>query len=967
MSDSSKTYRDTLNLPTTSFPMKADLARQEPALLARWEADGLYASLRDQRRGAPKFVLHDGPPYANGHIHIGHALNKILKDVIIKYRTMRGDDAPYIPGWDCHGLPIEHQVLKDLGPKKAGMSKIEIREQCRKYAEKFVDIQRNEFKRLGILGDWDRPYLTMTPDYEATIVREFGKIAETGAVYKGKKPVLWCPFDETALAEAEVEYADHTSPSIYVKFPISTFRNQPATPSILLPTLFGIQPPPHVRSVSLLIWTTTPWTLPANQAVCLHPDYDYEFILNGEDIFVVASRLVDRVAKELGWTSYSRLGTKKGREGFEGAEGLHCLRPFGGKKAQVVLGEFVTLDQGTGIVHIAPGHGQEDFQLAEQYNSDPENIGVLAEKLEVFSPLDSRARYTADVGEPTLVGKFVLDANPLIIEILKASGVLLGSSTISHSYPHCWRCKKPVIFRATEQWFISMETTDLRRKAIEEIDKVAWIPKWGRERIYGMMANRPDWCISRQRVWGVPIVAFTCLDCRAPLFSKAIADHVADQMEREGGSDVWFSKSADDLLPAGTACTQCGGRCFQQENDILDVWFESGVSHAAVLKRRPELAWPAELYLEGSDQHRGWFHSALLTALLTDGQAPYKAVLTHGFVVDGHGKKMSKSAGNVMAPQEIIKQHGAELLRLWVAAEDYRDDIRISPTIMSQLVEAYRKIRNTSRFLLANVADFDPRRDVVPLDRLYPIDRWALHRLAALVTRVRDAYDAYEFHTVFHAVNNFCAVDLSAMYLDIIKDRLYTEAKTGPARRAAQTAIEAILSALVRLMAPILSFTAEDIWTHLPEGSRHAASVHLSEFPEPRSSWELPSDVATKWDRLFEVRSHVAKALERARAVKTIGSSLDARVALYAAGSLHDALQQDRDDLPSLLIVSNVALDGFDQRPGHAETLTPDLAVVVERAPGAKCARCWAYRTDVGADQQHADVCARCAGVLAGP
>jgi isoleucyl-tRNA synthetase len=527
-----------------------------------------------------------------------------------------------------------------------------------------------------------------------------------------------------------------------------------------------------------------------------------------------------------------------------------------------------------------------------------------------------------------------------------------------------------VIFRATEQWFIAMDQPDragttLRQRALKEIDRVAWVPKWGRERIVGMMTNRPDWCISRQRVWGVPIVAFACLDCGASLVRKSIADHVADQMERGDGSDIWFSKSADELLPAGTTCPKCGGPRFQQERDILDVWFESGVSHAAVLKRRPELAWPAALYLEGSDQHRGWFHSTLLTSLLTDPRAPYDTVLTHGFVVDGQGKKMSKSAGNVMAPQEIIKQHGAELLRLWVAAEDYRDDIRISPAIMSQLVEAYRKIRNTSRFLLANVEDFDPRRDAVPIEHLLPIDRWALHRLATLITRVRGAYDAYEFHTVFHAVNNFCAVDLSAMYLDILKDRLYTEAKTGPARRAAQTTLEAILSTLVRLMAPILSFTAEDIWSHLPDGSRTVASVHLSEFPSPPTLWEMSPDVVTHWDRLFEARSHVGKALERARAAKIIGASLDARVALYAADSLRDALAKDRHELPSLLIVSDVALAGYDQRPSHAEALTPDLAVVVERAPGEKCARCWAYRTDVGADPRRADVCARCAGVLA--
>ncbi|MFZ5863584.1 MAG: isoleucine--tRNA ligase [Nitrospirota bacterium] len=958
MADSSKTYRDTLNLPTTSFPMKADLARQEPALLARWETDELYASLRAKRHGAPKFILHDGPPYANGHIHIGHALNKILKDMIVKYRTMRGDDAPYIPGWDCHGLPIEHQVLKDLGPKKAGMSVLEIRRRCREYAERFVDIQREEFKRLGGLGDWSRPYLTMTPDYEAAIVREFGKIVDTGALYKGKKPVLWCPQDETALAEAEVEYADHTSPSIYVKFPL---RGRDAERLSDLLTAFGVAQPAtaqalHGKDLSIIIWTTTPWTLVANKAVCVHPDFEYVICIAGREAFIVAQDLYSTFTKQTGLDTRPNI-TKVAK--FKGAalKGWTFSHPWLDQPSPIVLGTHVTLEQGTGCVHTAPGHGQEDYVVGMEYG------------LDVYAPVDNRGRFTNDAGP--FAGQRVLDANLAIIELLRSRERLVHASTIGHSYPHCWRCKNPVIFRATEQWFIAMDQPisggqTLRERALEEIDRVTWVPRWGRERIVGMMTNRPDWCISRQRVWGVPIVAFACQDCGASLTSKPIADHVAELMERGEGSDLWFSKSSDELLPTGTTCVKCGGHRFHQERDILDVWFESGVSHAAVLKRRPELAWPAALYLEGSDQHRGWFHSTLLSSLLTDPRAPYDTVLTHGFVVDGQGKKMSKSAGNVMAPQEIIKQHGAELLRLWVAAEDYRDDVRISPAIMSQLVEAYRKIRNTSRFLLANVEDFDPRHDAVPIDRLYPIDRWALHRLAALVTRVRDAYDAYEFHTVFHAANNFCAVDLSAMYLDIIKDRLYTEAKTGPARRAAQTTLESILSALVRLMAPILSFTAEDIWTHLPEGSRTTTNVHLSEFPTPSGTWELPADVAAHWERLFEARSHVAKALERARAAKIIGASLDARVALYAAGALRDALAKDRDALPSLLIVSDVALDGFDHRPGHAEALAPDLAVVVERAPGVKCARCWAYRTDVGADPRRADVCGRCAGVLAG-
>ncbi|MEO5657517.1 MAG: isoleucine--tRNA ligase [Nitrospiria bacterium] len=934
MGDSSKAYRDTLNLPATTFPMKADLARQEPALLARWDAEGLYRRIREARHGRPPFILHDGPPYANGHIHIGHALNKILKDIIVKYRTMADRDAPYIPGWDCHGLPIEHQVLKDLGPKKQGMSTLEIRRLCREYAARFVDIQRDEFKRLGVLGDWDHPYLTMTPAYEAAIVREFGKIVATGAVYKGKKPVLWCPFDETALAEAEVEYADHTSPSIYVKFPVKNPNGK-----------FRVD---DRRGTSVVIWTTTPWTLVANQAVALNPFEMYRLVKTPSGDMILAQKLADSCMKIFGFEPGSYEITPGAWAGQE-LEGVVCGHPWLERDAPIILGDHVTLDQGTGCVHTAPGHGQEDYEVGLKYG------------LAVSAPVDQQGRFTheADV----FSGQRVFDANTPIITLLKERGRLLAESTIGHSYPHCWRCKKPVIFRATEQWFISMETTDLRRKAIEEIDKVAWIPKWGRERIYGMMANRPDWCISRQRVWGVPIAAFTCMNptCRTPLFSRAIADHVADQMEREGGSDIWFSKSAEDLLPAGTVCARCGQGAFRQEQDILDVWFESGVSHAAVLKPRPELAWPADLYLEGSDQHRGWFHSALLTSLLTDGRAPYRSVLTHGFVVDGESKKMSKSAGNVVSPQEVIKQHGAEILRLWVAAEDYRDDVRISPTIMAQLVEAYRKIRNTCRFLAANLGDFEPRRDAVGLDALHDIDRWALHRLHGLIERVDRAYADYEFHAVFHALNNFCAVDLSAIYLDILKDRLYTEGRASAARRAAQTVLNRVLTALVRLMAPILSFTAEELWGYLPEASRTHPSVHLAPFPVAEPGWALTDVHIAQWERLFRVRAEASRALEGARAGKVIGSSLEAQVTLYAGDDLRGFLTAHTDRLAELFIVSGVDLAAFDRHPPGSET-SADLAVTVARAGGTKCARCWTYRTDVGS--RHAELCARCAAVV---
>jgi isoleucyl-tRNA synthetase len=743
-------YKSTLNLPKTDFPMKANLSQKEPQLLAQWDRDGLYERLQRQNQNRPRYILHDGPPYANGRIHIGHALNKILKDFVVKSKAMEGFSTPYVPGWDCHGLPIEHQVMKDLGPKKQGMSQTEIRRLCRDYADKFIQIQREEFKRLGVLGDWGHPYLTMNPAYEAAIVREYGKVIKTGAVYRAKKPVLWCPNDETALAEAEVEYEDHTSPSIYVKFPVVKSEGR-----------FPVDP----KGTSIAIWTTTPWTLVANRAICVHPRFTYRIVRTPAGELIIAQDLIETCMKAFGYKSgdYQITGSAyTGQELVEGKPAL-CRHPWLDLTVPLILGDHVTKDQGTGCVHTAPGHGQEDYEVGQRYG------------LEVYAPVDAHGRFTQEAG--VFAGQKVFEANKAIIALLKDRGMLLKEEALSHSYPHCWRCKKPVIFRATEQWFISMETQELRRRALEAIDRnVTWIPKWGRDRIYGMIENRPDWCISRQRAWGVPIVAFSCLDCKELLFTPEVVNHVADRMEQEGGSDIWFTKSAEDLLPKGTVCPKCKGGRFTKENDILDVWFESGVSHAAVVMKRPELFRPedprADLYLEGSDQHRGWFHSALLTSLLTEGRPPYKAVLTHGFVVDGAGKKMSKSAGNVVAPQEVIEKHGAEILRLWIAATDFREDVRISQEILSHLVEAYRKIRNTSRFLLGNLYDYDPKRDMVPDEQLQEIDRWALHRLQGLIRRVRQGYAQFEFHTVFHSLNNFCAVDLSAIYLDILKDRL---------------------------------------------------------------------------------------------------------------------------------------------------------------------------------------------------
>jgi isoleucyl-tRNA synthetase len=930
-------YKSTLNLPRTDFPMKANLPQREPELLAWWEEERLYERIQDAGKGRPLYVLHDGPPYANGRIHIGHALNKILKDIIVKSKTMAGFHVPYVPGWDCHGLPIEHQVLKELGEKKNQLDTSGIRKLCRQYAQKYVAIQRDEFKRLGVLGDWDHPYLTMDPAYEATILREFGAFVEKGGVYKGLKPVLWCTYDQTALAEAEVEYEDHTSPSIYVKFPVAQ------SPRVLgSAAVFNMPFPSDVESVSVVIWTTTPWTLPANQAVCLHPDIDYAFVKVGTEVYILAEPLVESVAKACSFPPYTILGTRKGSEGFEA---LETQRPLTTGLSPVLLGDFVTLDQGTGCVHIAPGHGQEDYVLVLSHNAS----ATPGERLEILAPVDNAGRFTDVVKE--FAGRHVFKANPAIIESLNASGRLLGHGSITHSYPHCWRCKNPVIFRATEQWFVSMETNQLRQKAMEQIERnVRWIPSWGKDRIGGMVSNRPDWCLSRQRVWGVPIPGFTCSVCRAVLADPAVIEHVADLVGRHG-ADVWFQRSAAELMPAGTTCAMCGQSSFEREKDILDVWFESGVSYAAVLK--PRQWWPAALYLEGSDQHRGWFHSALLAGVTTDGRAPYDAVLTHGFVLDGQGKKMSKSAGNVVAPQDVIKQSGAEILRLWVSAQDYREDLRISNEILNQLIEAYRKIRNTCRFLLSNLYDFDPAVHAVPFDQLPELDRWALIRLGELIPRVTKAYEDFEFHAIFHALNNFCSVDMSAVYLDILKDRLYTFHKESPLRRSSQTVLLEIVVALTKLMAPILSFTAEEIWRMLPEKAQDAPSVHLSALPNTNIRW-ADTALAERWGRLLASRQSVQAALESARRDKVIGASLEAAVTLEAGESEYALLKQYEADLPSLYIVSEVGLK-------QASRLISDaVRVGVSASTRKKCERCWNYREAVGLDQDHPTLCERC-------
>jgi len=924
-------YKNTLNLPKTSFPMKANLAEREPALLQKWEEERIYQKLREIAKDRPKYILHDGPPYANGHIHIGTALNKILKDFIVKSKNMGGFNGEYVPGWDCHGLPIEHQVDKELGSKKASYSINEKRKLCREFASNFLDIQRREFKRLGVMGEWENPYLTMSYDYEATIAREFGRFVGKGSVYRGKKPVYWCASCETALAEAEVEYEDHTSPSITVKFAaLSDFSEK-------FPALKG-------KKVFVLIWTTTPWTIPANLAIAFHPDFIYVAAEVDNEVWILAEALLETVMAQAGKKHYRILEKFPGKA----VEGLKCRHPLYERESVLILANYITLDTGTGVVHTAPGHGQEDYESGLQYN------------LPIYSPVDDRGCFTPDV--QFFSGKFVFDANEAVIRKLAEVGALIHSASYVHPYPNCWRCKNPIIFRATEQWFISMEKNGLRQKALEAIDRVTWIPRWGRDRITGMIQNRPDWCISRQRAWGVPIVAFTCSSCRTLLVEEGIVEYVS-ALFFQGGADLWFELPVKELLPPGTRCPQCRGEEFTKETDILDVWFDSGVSYAAVCEKRKNLKSPADMYLEGSDQHRGWFHSSLLASVGTRGQAPYHSVLTHGFVVDGEGKKMSKSFGNVIAPDEVIGRYGAEILRLWVAAEDYRDDIRISQEILSRLSEAYRRIRNTCRFLLGNLYDFDPRKDAVPDPQLSELDRWILMRLQKLVSRLREAYGNFEFHIVFHSLHNFCSVDLSSLYLDILKDRLYTSPASSPQRRAAQTALFKILDTIVGMMAPILSFTADEVWQHLPGSRDRAPSVHLTPFPEVESGY-LDAKLEEKWDLLLKVRGEVSKALEVARKNKIIGNSLEAAVTLHAPETLFAFLQRNQAQLKDLFIVSQVTLADLPPTEAQKSAEVEGLSILIQRAAGQKCERCWVYDPKVGEQADLPTLCPRCRAAL---
>ncbi len=922
-------YKNTLNLPETDFPMRANLPVREPEILALWQQADLNRQLERPNPDKPCFVLHDGPPYANGNIHMGHALNKILKDIIVKSKRMQGYYAPYVPGWDCHGLPIELMVDKKLGKKKRELSKAEFRRECREYAKVWIATQSEQFQRLGILGNWDDPYLTMTEKYEATTARELAKLAERGSLFKGKKPIHWCSSCVTALAEAEVEYDDHTSPSIYVKFPYI---------DELPPELARLADKP----LGFLIWTTTPWTIPANLGVCLNPELPYVAIDTGSEYLVVAAGLKEQVCAATNLDHPETVAT------FDATlfEGKNCRHPFYDRPSLLMLGDHVTLEAGTGCVHTAPGHGQDDYAIGLKYG------------LEVYNPVDDYGRYRDDL---ELFGGMKLgEANGAVNSKLLEVGALLHETSVSHSYPHCWRCKKPVIFRATEQWFVSMEANQLRQKALAEIDRVQWIPAWGRDRIYNMIEARPDWCVSRQRSWGVPITIVYCEKCGEALNDGTVMHHIADLFD-EAGSDVWFEKEASELLPKGTVCPACSHDHFTKETDILDVWFDSGVSHAAVCEVRAELHSPADLYLEGSDQHRGWFHSSLLESVGTRDRAPYKAVLTHGFVLDKNGRPMSKSMGNVISPDEIIKKYGAEILRLWVAATDYRDDIRLGDETLQRLSDAYRRIRNTARYLLGNLNGFDPATDQIAAGQLLELDRWALSRLARLTQRVATAYEKYEFHTLYHAVHNFCAIDLSAFYLDILKDRLYISAKSSVEYRSARTTLYRIVDALTRLIAPVLSFTADEIWQRLP-GEREE-SVHLASFPQAARE-DLDDALEARYEKLGKIRTEVSRLLEKARAEKRIGQSLEARVVLCPPADYRQLLTEYQDLLPGYFIVSQVELvDTLSD--GQESGQVPGLKLLVAEADGSKCERCWNYAQNIGSAKEHPSLCARCAAALA--
>lgn len=921
-------YNNTLNLPQSEFPMRGNLPTREPLMLEKWEEEKLYHKLMEKNEGKPLYILHDGPPYANGNIHMGTALNKVLKDIILKYKNMSGFKAPYVPGWDTHGLPIELKALKKDGVNPATISKPELRKLCQEFATSFIGSMTDQFKRIGILGEWENPYMTLAHEFEAKQIEVFGAMAKKNFIYKGLKPVYWCPECGTALAEAEIEYANDPCHSIYVKFKVTDDKG--------IFTNMGLD----TNNIYFVIWTTTTWTLPGNVAICLGPEYEYTLVKANGEYYVMARELVDSAMKAAGITEYETEGSFLGKE-FEYMKVAH---PFLDRESLVIYGDHVTLESGTGCVHTAPGHGVEDFEVCQNYKDIP-----------IVVPVDAEGKLTADAGE--FAGLSTDDANKAIAIKLDEIGALFAIEKIVHQYPHCWRCKKPVLFRATEQWFCSVD--GFKDDAIKAIKEIEWIPGWGEGRIEGMVRDRSDWCISRQRTWGVPIPIVYCKDCGKPIINDDTIAAISDLFRKEG-ADAWFIKEASEFIPESVAC-ECGCKEFTKETDIMDVWFDSGVTHAAVLAERDYLQWPADLYLEGADQYRGWFQSSLLTSVAWRGTAPYKAVCTHGWVVDGMGRAMHKSLGNGIEADEIIKKYGADILRLWVASSDYHADIRISPEILKQLSDAYRKIRNTAKYILGNLNGFNPDTDMVPLDDLLELDKLALVRLNSLIEKAEEGYSSLDFHIVYHALYNFCVVDMSNFYLDIIKDRLYCEAADSLERRSAQTAMYLILNAFTKILAPILAYTSDEIWQYMPHKSTdNAEHVVLNEM-EKAVPITIPDGFIEKWDQIYAVTGDVQKALEVKRSEKMIGKSLDAKVTLYCDGALYDFLQPITKDLETIFICSQVAVEkGTGEFNGELE----GLSITVTKAEGEKCERCWKFDASVGTVSDHPTLCTRCASAL---